>query len=370
MMADELAAEAVVHQPGVAVGAGKPEAAGAAQRQRRVAAAIEEQQCLLLALQRDLHRLGEARRHKAPARRAFAGEIDRLDGGQVRTAEPLRQMQPPITPAPRIHLGLDRGRRRRQHHGDFGDVGAHHRHVAGVIVHAVLLLVRGVVLFIDDDEAEVCIGKEQRRARTGDYADFATRDRMPGAGAPPRAQLRMPFRRPHPETRCESIEKLPRERNLRHQDQALPTARNCFGDGLEIDLGLARAGDAIEQGHGKAAVHAIAQCCAGFGLCGREIRHRVGGIGWARDRRCRQFQNFECTFIDQTVDHAGRYAGLVGGVALAVGEAVGKQAQHPAAGRRHAFRGRAGKPDADAQALGAQMLAHPQRHARHHAARA
>ena len=30
---------------------------------------------------------------------------------------------------------------------------AHHRHVAGVVVDAVLLLVGRIVLFIDDDEA-------------------------------------------------------------------------------------------------------------------------------------------------------------------------------------------------------------------------
>src|SRR6266436_8833456 len=110
-MAHEVAPEAVVDQPGVAIGAGKPEAAGTAQRQRRVAAAVEEQERLLLALQRDLHRLGKARCHEASARRTFAGEVDRLDGGQVRAAEPLRQMQPPVAATPDVDLGLYRGRR-------------------------------------------------------------------------------------------------------------------------------------------------------------------------------------------------------------------------------------------------------------------
>ena len=63
MMADELAAEAVIDQPGVAVRAGEAEAAGAAQRQRRVAAAVEEEQRLLPALDRGL-----ARRQRASAR--------------------------------------------------------------------------------------------------------------------------------------------------------------------------------------------------------------------------------------------------------------------------------------------------------------
>ncbi len=52
MVADELPAKAVVDQPGVAVRAGEAEAAGAAQGQRRIAAAIEEEQRLLAALDR------------------------------------------------------------------------------------------------------------------------------------------------------------------------------------------------------------------------------------------------------------------------------------------------------------------------------
>ena len=68
-------------------------AAGAAERQRRKAAAVEEQQRLLAALDRDLHRFGEPRRDEAPARRALARKIDRLDRRQMLAAETLRQMQ-------------------------------------------------------------------------------------------------------------------------------------------------------------------------------------------------------------------------------------------------------------------------------------
>ena len=73
MVADELLAEAVIDQPGVAVRAGEAEAAGAAQSQRRIAAAIEEQQRLLAALQRGLHRFGQHRRNETAARRRRTG---------------------------------------------------------------------------------------------------------------------------------------------------------------------------------------------------------------------------------------------------------------------------------------------------------
>ena len=177
MMADELALEAVIDQPGVAVRAVEAEAAGAAERERRVAAAIEEQQRLLAALQRGLHDAGEPRRDEAPARRAFALQVDRLDGGLVLSAEALREREPAVAAAPRVHHGLDRRRRGGEHDRNVGDARAHHRHVARVIVHAVFLLVDGVVLLIDHDQSEIRIGQKQRRARADHDVHLAGRDR-------------------------------------------------------------------------------------------------------------------------------------------------------------------------------------------------
>ena len=96
MVADEPPPEAVIDQPGVAVRAGQAVAAGAAQRERRIAAPVEKQQRLLAALERDLHRLGQPRRDEAPARRAFAAQVDRLDRGQM-----LRRRSAPADAAAR-----------------------------------------------------------------------------------------------------------------------------------------------------------------------------------------------------------------------------------------------------------------------------
>ena len=51
-------------------------------------------------------------------------QIDRLDAGQMLAAEALRQMQARVAAAPRIHFGLDRGRRRHQHDRDIGAMRA------------------------------------------------------------------------------------------------------------------------------------------------------------------------------------------------------------------------------------------------------
>ena len=78
-MANEASAEAVIDQPSVAVRAREPMAARVAERQRRKAAPIEEQQRLLAAFERNLHGFREAGRDIAAARRAFAPQVDGLD---------------------------------------------------------------------------------------------------------------------------------------------------------------------------------------------------------------------------------------------------------------------------------------------------
>ena len=254
MVADQPLAKAVIHQPGVADGAGEAMPAGAAQRQRRIAAAVEEQQRLLAPLDRDPDLLGQPRRDEAAARRRLAAQIDRLDMRHVLAAEARRQHDALIAALARIDLGLDRRRRGRQHDRDFGDMRAHHRHVAGVIMRAVVLLVGLVVLFIDHDQPEIGVGQKQRRARADHDLRFAGRDRRPVARAGARRQFGMPFQRPHAETLRKAIEELSGQRDLRHQDQRLLAAADDFGDRLEIDFGLARAGDAVEQRDVKTAV--------------------------------------------------------------------------------------------------------------------
>ena len=237
----------MLDQPAVAGGTLQPEPAGAAQGQRRVAAAVEEQERLLAACDRVADRLHEPRRDEASARWPFPAQVDRLDRRQMLAAEAFRQRELAVAAAPRVDLGFDRWRCRGEHDRDRGDMAAYDRHVARVVTHAVFLFVGRVVLLIDDDEAEVGERQKQGRARADDRLDVAGRDRRPGARAPARRKLGVPFRRTHAEARGEAVEKLRGERDLRHQDQRLAPASQDFGDRLKINLGLARAGDAVDQ---------------------------------------------------------------------------------------------------------------------------
>ena len=111
------------------------------------------------------------------------------------------------------------------------------------------------MLLVDDDQAEIGEGQEERRARPDDDARLAARDRAPDAlalalGRDP--ECHSAGRAPK---RCgEAVEELGGQRDLRQEHQRLPARPQGLGDRLEIDFRLARAGDAFEQGRGKGAL--------------------------------------------------------------------------------------------------------------------
>ncbi len=131
-------------------------------------------------------------------------------------------------------------------------------------------------------------GQEQRRARARHDQRLARRDGREGPLAPPPGDARMPFGRPHAEAPLEALEELRGERDLGHQDEALPALPHGLGHGLEIDLGLAGAGDALQQASPRSA------CCRHV-LHQRAPRPPPGaassagagmvGVGPGRDRR-------------------------------------------------------------------------------------
>ena len=205
---------------------------------------------------------------------------------------------------------LDRRRRRGQHHREAGEVAAHHRHVAGVVEDALLLLVGEVVLLIDDDQAELGERQEQRRARA-DHDPHRRRRRRRARPA------RGPAARPPSATRAGREPKRAAKRSRNPavsaisgmQDQHLPAAAERLGHRLEIDLGLARAGDAVEQRHriaaggdrARGATSAAAACSALSSVGAAKSTSGGRATGAAGIVRPRQRAR-----IDQPVDDAGR----------------------------------------------------------------
>ena len=195
VMAHQLPPEAVLDEGGRAIGAFQPVPAGAAQRQRRIAPAIEEQQRLVALGQRLRHLLEQRRREPCAGLQRHALHVDEADLGQFRPPVPVLQPHHAVAAAVDVHQRFERRRGGGQHHGEFPDRAIEHRHVARVIGHAVVLLVGALMLLIDDDELQLLPRQEQRRAGAHHDPRRAIRHAAPHPLALARAHVRMPLRR-------------------------------------------------------------------------------------------------------------------------------------------------------------------------------
>ena len=315
VVAGEAVHQPVLDHPGGAIGALETVAAVAAQGQRGKAAAVEEQQRLLFALEVGLELGDQARCEPAAPRRRILGQVDRAHVGQARSGEALGQSDLAVA-ADLDHVpAFDCRGRRGQDHRHVLEPGAHHRGVASMILNSVFLLERGLVRFVDDDQPEVRIGQEQSRAGADRDLRLAARDRAPGAPPLRRAQVRMPRDRGAAEARLEALEEWLGERDLGQQDQRLFVLPQALGDRLEIDLGLARAGDSVEQHRIEALADRGGEAGRGFDLIAVELGRgeiRIGPgerpVGVDPDR-------FERSGVDQPAHDAVADPGVIGKLA-------------------------------------------------------
>ncbi|MDQ1134946.1 hypothetical protein QE386_003541 [Pseudoxanthomonas winnipegensis] len=162
----------------------------------------------------------------------------------------------------------------------------------------------------------------------------------------------------HAQPRPEARQCLRGQADLRHQHQRLPAARQTGGDGVQIDLGLARAGHALQQDRGEAL-----RGDGGYRRLLFVIEHRAG-LGIARAAARRLGETLGQAALQQTA-RGGAPAGvevveLPFGQAFAA-QALGQQARL-AAGAQAVHRGHAGLGQAPAPGLAhRQRLAMAQR---------
>ena len=165
MVAFQPAGEPVFDQPGGALRALQAQAAGAAQGERRISAAVEIKQGLFPRRQRFGHRGDDAVGKPAAARRPFLPQVEQFDLWHRGAGVAFRQDQPRIAPAFDIGDGFQRRRRGGEQHGNPLERRPDDRHVPGVIDHAVFLLEALVVLLVDDDQAQFGHRQHERGAR-------------------------------------------------------------------------------------------------------------------------------------------------------------------------------------------------------------
>ena len=268
VVAVEAAAIAVLDQPGRALRAIDAMAAGAAQRERRVAAAVEVEQRLLLRGERLGHGLDEDGGEPFAALGRMLAQVDGRHVRQLGARIAAGQVHVAVAAGAGVDVAFDRGRGGGEDDRELGEIAAHDGHVAGLVVDAVLLLEAGVVLLVDDDQAELAVGQEESGAGADDDTRLASGRRAPGACALARRQGRVPFHRRAAEAALEAVHELAGERDLGQHDERLPSLLEGARHGLEVDLGLAGAGDAVEQRDGE-----------GVGAAGGA--HGVRGGDWA-----------------------------------------------------------------------------------------
>ena len=191
------------------------------------------------------------------ATRLGASQRPRGGGSWVRSIARISGMLAPAKRSAQRHLavaadfdhvpGLDGRRRGGEDHGNVLELAAHHRDVAGVILDAFFLLEARLMRLVDDDQAKVRIGQEQRGAGADGNLRLAAGNGPPRPAPLRRAEVAVPGDGCAAEASLEALQEGLGQRDLGQKDERLLPLPQAFGDRLEIDFGLAGAGHAVEQ---------------------------------------------------------------------------------------------------------------------------
>jgi hypothetical protein len=201
-------------------------------------AAIQEQDRLASVLG-EPPELRQQRRRERVAR--LAAQVDDAHRREP-AAQPLAELEAfEALPALRPRRGAAVERHRALERCPLG------RHRAGVVAWVGLLLVGGVVLLVDADQADSAHRREHGRACADDDARRPARDPLPFVPPLRLREARVQDRDGVPEARPEASDRLRRERDLGHEHDRPEAPLERRRGGLEVDLRLAAARGAVEE---------------------------------------------------------------------------------------------------------------------------
>jgi hypothetical protein len=184
---------------------------------------------------------------------------------------------------------------------------AHERGVAPVVADLLALLVGGIVLLVDDHESQVSERGEHRRARAHHDVERPLPRPLPGRAAIPDRQRGVQHADPFPEAGTKRGDHLVRERDLGNEDERLLAEPFARLGALEVHLGLAAPGHAVQEEPGvRARAERVAHRCHRVLLRRREAR----ALGRnRRDDRQRRGRLLACPAAAEAVEPAGQGAG-------------------------------------------------------------
>ncbi len=248
-MAEEDAAPRVQGERDRAVRAALLAAAVPAEDQRLEAAPVEEEDGLAAGADRGRDGVLEDGGEEAGERRSLADarQVDDAHLGQRPVVDAAGQLDALVLPGAGVLEGLERRRGRAEHADRSLLAGPHHRQVAGVVARAVVLLEGRVVLLVDHHDAQVLHRGEDGAADPHADAGLSPPQPQPLAVPLPVGEAAVEERHLVAEAGAKAPGQLGGERDLGHEDQRSPPGGAGQRDGLEVDLGLARAGDPVEQ---------------------------------------------------------------------------------------------------------------------------
>jgi hypothetical protein len=183
----------------------------------------------------------------ACALRLLLREIDDLDGGERPAADAAREREAVELALLGAEARFERRRRGAEDQRTARAGGAALGQLAGVVAEALFVLVGAVVLLVDHDETERLERREEGAARADGDRGLARAQPLPLREALAGAQTAVEHGDLVAETRPQPRHDLMGQRDLGDEDEGLSAGGEGLGDGLQVDLGLAAARDAMEQ---------------------------------------------------------------------------------------------------------------------------
>ena len=323
LVAHQALLEPVLHHPRIAMITTNLVPTGPTHRCRRVTTAVDKQQRLFPLRHPRRHRIAQAWRNPTARRNIFGPQINRPHVRHLCSAKTRRQLDPFILARLRIGPCFKRWRGRGQHHLRRTQRRAQNHHVAGIIDHAIFLFVGGIVFLIHHHQPQIAERQEQGGSCAHHQPHIALACHFPQAAALNHGDAGMPFAGAGTKAVLDPFQKFRSQGDLGQQHQRLPSLAQTFGHGFQIDLGLARSGDAFQQGGAIcAADHSITQHIRRRGLIRRQVhaviirvQRRIGQIA-----RAVLFPHH--ALFHQPLDHRGRHTGLFRQFAQREGQAA------------------------------------------------
>ena len=249
-------------------------AASAAQHHRRISAPVEQHHDLLFFFQPLADFLRQFARDDLLLSRLLKllPHVDNLDFRQRTHLHAVGQLHQRIFVFLRVVVRLERWRGRAQHHDRSRHLRPHHRHIARVIARRFFLLVRRILLLVDNDERKIADRREHRRPRSRHHPRLAAPYAMP---------LLRPLRIRQPRMQngnfiAEHLVQIGRHRrsqaNFRNQQDRRPPLLQHLAHACQIHRRLSRPGDAVQQQAAELArCHALANLRERFFLRRAEL---------------------------------------------------------------------------------------------------